>query len=307
MRNPVIVFGSINMDLVVRTPRFPRPGETLTGKGFFSAPGGKGANQAVAAARLGAPTWMVGRVGRDVFADSLLASLQASGVQTDAVFQDPSQPSGIALITVDDQAENQIIIVPGANGQVGEADLERMRPLLHPGGVLLLQLETTLPGVMAAARLARQHGLVVVLDPAPAIPLPGEIFPLLDWITPNENEAALLAGHPVQTAEAAQQAANELQRRGVPNVVIKMGSRGAFWSSPQGGQMLPPFRVQPVDTVAAGDAFNGALAAGLVAGLPTPEVLRRACAAGAISTTRPGAQPSMPSLDELEEFLGNHE
>ncbi len=295
------------MDLVVRTPRFPRPGETLTGKGFFSAPGGKGANQAVAAARLGAPTWMVGRVGRDVFADSLLASLQASGVQTDAVFQDPSQPSGIALITVDDQAENQIIIVPGANGQVGEADLERMRPLLHPGGVLLLQLETTLPGVMAAARLARQHGLVVVLDPAPAIPLPGEIFPLLDWITPNENEAALLAGHPVQTAEAAQQAANELQRRGVPNVVIKMGSRGAFWSSPQGGQMLPPFRVQPVDTVAAGDAFNGALAAGLVAGLPTPEVLRRACAAGAISTTRPGAQPSMPSLDELEEFLGNHE
>lgn len=307
MRNPVIVFGSINMDLVVRTPRFPRPGETLTGKGFFSAPGGKGANQAVAAARLGASTWMVGRVGRDVFADSLLASLQASGVQTDAVFQDPSQPSGIALITVDDQAENQIIIVPGANGQVGEADLERMRPLLHPGGVLLLQLETTLPGVMAAARLARQHGLVVVLDPAPAIPLPGEIFPLLDWITPNENEAALLAGHPVQTAEAAQQAANELQRRGVPNVVIKMGSRGAFWSSPQGGQMLPPFRVQPVDTVAAGDAFNGALAAGLVAGLPTPEVLRRACAAGAISTTRPGAQPSMPSLDELEEFLGNHE
>lgn len=295
------------MDLVVRTPRFPRPGETLTGKGFFSAPGGKGANQAVAAARLGASTWMVGRVGRDVFADSLLASLQASGVQTDAVFQDPSQPSGIALITVDDQAENQIIIVPGANGQVGEADLERMRPLLHPGGVLLLQLETTLPGVMAAARLARQHGLVVVLDPAPAIPLPGEIFPLLDWITPNENEAALLAGHPVQTAEAAQQAANELQRRGVPNVVIKMGSRGAFWSSPQGGQMLPPFRVQPVDTVAAGDAFNGALAAGLVAGLPTPEVLRRACAAGAISTTRPGAQPSMPSLDELEEFLGNHE
>jgi len=295
------------MDLVVRTPRFPRPGETLTGKGFFSAPGGKGANQAVAAARLGAPTWMVGRVGRDVFADSLLASLQASGVQTDAVFQDPSQPSGIALITVDDQAENQIIIVPGANGQVGEADLERMRPLLHPGGVLLLQLETTLPGVMAAARLARQHGLVVVLDPAPAIPLPGEIFPLLDWITPNENEAALLAGHPVQTAEAAQQAANELQRRGVPNVVIKMGSRGAFWSSPQGGQMLPPFRVQPVDTVAAGDAFNGALAAGLVASLPTPEVLRRACAAGAISTTRPGAQPSMPSLDELEEFLGNHE
>ena len=302
----VVVFGSINMDLVVRTPRFALPGETLTGRTFFTAPGGKGANQAVAAARLGAPTFMVGRVGGDVFGDALIASLQASGVHTDAVFKDTSQPSGTALITVDDRAENQIIIVPGANGQMGEQDLERMHQVLGSSGVLLLQLETPMPGVIAAARLARQHGLVVVLDPAPAVPLPDELYQTIDWITPNESEAALLVGFPVSDESSARQAANVLHQRGVDNVVIKMGARGAFWSHPAGDQLLPPFRVQPVDTVAAGDAFNGALAAGLEAGLLPAEALRRACAVGAISTTRPGAQPSMPTLSELEDFLTAH-
>ena len=302
----VVVFGSINMDLVVRTPRFARPGETLTGRSFYTAPGGKGANQAVAAARLGAPTWMIGRVGGDVFGDALIASLQVSGVHTETVYQDAAQPSGTALITVDDQAENQIIIVPGANGQVGEDDLERMHPLLDRGGVLLLQLETPLPGVIAAAQRAHQHGLTVVLDPAPAVPLPDELYQTIDWITPNESEAALLVGFAVLDEASARQAADVLHHLGVPNVVVKMGGRGAFWSGPAAEQMLPAFHVQPVDTVAAGDAFNGALGAGLDAGLAPVEALHRACAVGAISTTRPGAQPSMPTLSELEDFLTAH-
>jgi ribokinase len=302
----VVVFGSINMDLVVRTPRFAQPGETLTGRTFYTAPGGKGANQAVAAARLGAPTWMVGRVGADVFGQALVSSLQASGVQTEVVFTDPSQPSGTALITVDDRAENQIIIIPGANGQMGEDDLERMHRVIGTRGVLLLQLETPLPGVLAAAQLARQHGLTVILDPAPAATLPDELYQAIDWITPNESEAALLVGFAVSDETSARQAAIVLHQRGVANVVIKMGGRGAFWSSPAGRLMLPPFHVQPVDTVAAGDAFNGALAAGLETGLAPAEALRRACAVGAISTTRPGAQPSMPTLSELEEFLTAH-
>jgi len=302
----VVVFGSINMDLVVRTPRFALPGETLTGRTFFTAPGGKGANQAVAAARLGAPTFMVGRVGGDVFGDALIASLQASKVHTEAVFKDSSQPSGTALITVDDRAENQIIIVPSANGQMGQEDLERMHQVLGSSGVLLLQLETPMPGVIAAAQLARHHGLVVVLDPAPAVPMPDELYQTIDWITPNESEAALLVGFAVSDEVSARQAAVELHQRGVANVVIKMGGRGAFWSVPAGDRMLPAFRVQPVDTVAAGDAFNGALAAGLDAGLVPAEALRRACAVGAISTTRPGAQPSMPTLSELENFLTTH-
>lgn len=303
----VVVFGSINMDLVVRTPRFTQPGETLTGRTFFTAPGGKGANQAVAAARLGAPTWMVGRVGTDVFADSLIASLQSSGVRTEAVFKDASQPSGTALITVDDRGENQIIIIPGANGQVGEDDLERMHRILDPGGVLLLQLEVPLPAVLAAARLARQHGLTVILDPAPAVPLPPELFQAADWITPNESEAALLAGFEVKDEESAARAAAVFHQRGTPNVVIKMGGRGAFWSSPNGQSLVTPFRITPVDTVAAGDAFNGAFAAGLEVGLPPADALRRASAAGAFSATRSGAQPSMPTLAELEEFILNYD
>lgn len=303
----VVVFGSINMDLVVRTPRFTQPGETLTGRTFFTAPGGKGANQAVAAARLGAPTWMVGRVGMDVFADSLIASLQSSGVRTEAVFKDASQPSGTALITVDDRGENQIIIIPGANGQVGEDDLERMHRILGTGGVLLLQLEVPLPGVLAAARLARRHGLSVILDPAPAVTLPPELFQAADWITPNESEAALLAGFEVKDEASAARAASVFHQRGTPNVVIKMGGRGAFWSSPNGQSLVPPFRITPVDTVAAGDAFNGAFAAGLEVGLPPADALRRASAAGAFSATRPGAQPSMPTLAELEEFILNYD
>ncbi len=300
----VLVFGSINMDLVVQTPRFLQPGETLTGNTFYTAPGGKGANQAVAAARLGAPTRMIGRVGRDVFGPSLLESLRTNGVDTITVSIDTVQPSGIAHITVDQNAENIIIIIPGANGQMGMEDVARLEGLLPQGGALLLQLEIPLPAVLAAAKLAHSNGLAVILDPAPAIPLPEELYRLIDWITPNESEAAALVGFPIQTEAEAARAASALHERGVPNVVIKMGGRGAYLSAGAGaGRLLPPFKVNPIDTVAAGDAFNGALAAALVADLPVEQAMRWAMGAGALSTTKPGAQPSMPTLAELESFL----
>lgn len=299
----IAVFGSINMDLVVRAPRFPRPGETLSGHTFYTAPGGKGANQAVAAARLGAATYMVGRVGQDVFSKALLESLQVNRVNVDGIWRDPDHPSGTAVIMVDDSAENSIIIVPGANGAINYDDLNRLEEALKIASHLLLQLEIPVEMVVAAAKLARQRGVAVILDPAPARPLPEELYCSVDWITPNESEASILMQKTIQTEQEAAQAASMLHERGVPNVVIKMGSKGALWSDGERQRFLPAYLVQAVDTVAAGDAFNGALAAALSEGKPVMEALTWAMAAGALSTTRYGAQPSMPQRKELLAFI----
>jgi ribokinase len=295
----VLVFGSINMDLVVRTSRFPLPGETLSGSDFYTAPGGKGANQAVAAGRLEAPVGMVGRVGGDVFGQALLDSLKRNGVDTNSVQVDPSQPSGVAVITVDDAAENHILIVAGANGQVGAGDVERLEAALDGATHLLLQFEVPMEAVTAAAQAARRKGVAVILDPAPARLVPAELFSLVDIITPNESEAAQLVGFPVDSQDAARRAASELLRRGVRQVVIKMGRRGAFWTDGQQQHFFPAYKVTAVDTTAAGDAFNGALAAALDEGQSMPDALQWAMAAGALSTTRPGAQPSMAGRDEV--------
>ena len=301
----VVVFGSINMDLVVRTARFPQPGETLHGQTFFTAPGGKGANQAVASARLGVPTRMVGRVGQDVFSSTLLEILQQDGVEISGVLQDPDQPSGTAVIMVDDQAENQIVIVAGANGAVGDPDLARLDQALQGAGQLLLQLEVPMDAVQAAARLAHEQGVTVIFDPAPVRPLPDKLYSYIDLLTPNESEASALVGFTVQDEASAAKAARVLLERGVHQVVIKMGGRGAYWHDGQQGVFLPVFKVNPVDTVAAGDAFNGALAAGLAEGLPMQEALRWGMAGGAISTTRIGAQPSLANREELLSLLKN--
>lgn len=298
----VVVFGSINMDLVVRAPRLPAPGETLTGHTFFTVPGGKGANQAVACGRLGVPTRMVGRVGRDVFAATLRASLAEAGVDTAGVVETPG-PSGVAAIAVDDAAENTIVVVPGANGAVGADDVARLDAALAGARVLLLQLEVPLDAVVAAAGAARRRGVTVVLDPAPARTLPPELYALADIITPNETEAAALAGAPVHDEAGAARAARELLARGVGRVVIKLGARGAYAADAAGGATSPAFPVTPVDTVAAGDAFNGGLAAALCEGRPFDEALRWGLAAGAISVTRVGAQPSMPTRAELLALL----
>ncbi|GIW03267.1 ribokinase [Roseiflexus sp.] len=299
----IVVFGSINMDLVVRTPRLPAPGETLTGHSFFTAPGGKGANQAVACARLGAPTRMVGRVGDDLFGEQLRHSLRSFGVQDDGVLTTPG-PSGVALIAVDDAAENTIVIVPGANGAVGSEDMPRLERALDGARALLLQLETPLATVAAAARAGRARGATVILDPAPALPLPDELYALADILTPNESEATTLTGIPVHDEQSAAAAARALRARGARTVIIKLGARGALAADANGVRFWPAFTVTAVDTVAAGDAFNGGLAVALSEGRPFEEAIRWGLAAGALSVTKHGAQPSMPDRAELLALSG---
>jgi len=225
-------------------------------------------------------------------------------VDTGGVLVDAGQPSGVAVITVDDSAENHIIIVAGANGQVGGADVERLEAALDGATHLLLQFEVPMDSVVAAARAAWQRGVSVILDPAPARSIPAELYGLVDIITPNESEAAQLVGFPVDGEAAAQRAAEELLGRGVRQVVIKMGSRGAFYSDGNESQFFPAYKVNAVDTTAAGDAFNGALACALDEGHSMSDALRWAMAAGALSTTRPGAQPSMATRSEVLAMVG---
>lgn len=265
-----IVFGSINMDLVVKTPQLPVPGETLLGHEFFTSSGGKGANQAVALARLGVPTQIVGRVGGDSFGSELVDSLQTAGVQTEYILVDQAVNSGIAAIAVDDTGENQIIIVPGANGRVDATDVKRLASLLPGVSALLLQLEIPMSAVLAAAQAARYAGVTVILDPAPAqIKILDELYGLIDIITPNENEAGQLVGFAVKEPNSAIDAAAILRQRGVETAIIKLGDRGVVCATQEETFFVPAFPVTAIDTVAAGDAFNGGLAAALVEGLST--------------------------------------
>jgi len=299
----VLVFGSINMDLVARSQRLPLPGETLIGHAFTTAPGGKGANQAVACARLATPTKMIGRVGGDQFGTELLNNLQANGVDVSGVAVDPEQTSGIAQIALDDAGENSIIVIPGANGAVAEPELVRLAAAVEQVSILLLQLELPLPLVAEAARLAHENGVMVILDPAPAVPLPADLYPFIDILTPNETEAATLVGFPIEDEQEAHRACDLLQARGANKVILKLGARGVFVSA-LGAR--PAFRVTAVDTVAAGDAFNGALAAALNQGLQFEEAVEWGLAAGALAVTQPGAQSAMPSHEQLLSFLNKN-
>jgi ribokinase len=301
----ILVFGSINMDLVSHVPHLPAPGETVAGVDFFTAPGGKGANQAVSCARLGMPTLMVGRVGDDVFGSALRTSLNQYGVDIQQVLTTPGS-SGLAVIHVDDNAENSIVIIPGANGKVGSTDLEHLETVLRGASTLLLQLEVPLDAVVQAARLARAEGIRIILDPAPARSIPDELFALTDIITPNETETTALIGAPVQDLVEIEEAARTLLDRGVQQVVIKLGARGAYAHDGSVGRLIPAFSVSAVDTTAAGDAFNGALAAALEKGMTLFDAVRFANAAGALSATRRGAQESMPDAGAIETFLTNH-
>jgi ribokinase len=302
----VVVFGSINMDLVVQTPRLPRAGETLTAHTFFTASGGKGANQAVASARLDTPTRMVGRVGGDVFGPTLLRNLQGDRVDISGVTTDAAQPSGIAVIAVDDAAENMIIVAPGANGAIASEEVARLKDTLADATVLLLQLEIPMGAVVTAAQMAHEQGVKVILDPAPAQQLPPELYDLIDVLTPNETEAASLVGFDLADEDAVERAAEVLTQRGARNVVIKLGSRGAYWRHGTTGRFLPTFPVEAVDTVAAGDAFNGALAAALDEDREIAEALRWGLAAGALSVTKAGAQPSLPDRNAVMQLLQSH-
>ena len=294
----IVVVGSINMDLVVETERFPAPGETLLGQRFSTFPGGKGANQAVAAARLGAPVRMIGRVGADKFGDALLATLQNDGVDTRWVQQDAQAASGVALITVSADGQNTIVVAAGANGRLSAQDVTAAEAAFIDAGAVVLQLEIPLPAVEAAARLGRKHGAAVVLNPAPAQPLSDELLALADYLVPNQTELELLSGQP-----DLERGMRALMERGVRNLVVTLGERGARWVSPAGTLDAPAFAVRAVDTVAAGDAFVGAFSAALAEGRPVQEALLRGNAAGALAVTRAGAQPSLPTRAELEAFL----
>lgn len=302
---PICVVGSLNMDLVVRTPRLPQAGETVSGGPFGTYLGGKGANQAVAAARLGAAVSMVGRVGGDAFGDALRSGVQQAGVDVRHVVALPEVASGVALIAVDASGQNAIIIAPGANGALTPADVDSAEEAIAGARVLLLQLETPLPAVQRAAELARAADTTVVLNPAPAQALPPDLLALVDFLIPNEHEAAILLGEPGFAGDAARQAVDLREVTGVGNVVMTLGGRGVILVS---GTESTPHVVQPhavtvVDTTAAGDAFVGAFAVALAEGRAPQEAVRWGNAAGALAVTRSGAQPSLPTRVEVEALL----
>ena len=292
------------MDLVTVSRRSPQPGETVVGDRFLTCPGGKGANQAVAAARMGARVSMVGRVGGDSFGGELLGHLRSAGVDVAGIEVDSGASSGIAVINIDSSAQNRIVQVLGANATCGPAEVSRVVEAMEHASVLMLQLEAPLEASLEAARAAFSMGRTVVLDPGPARPLPDEMYACCSYITPNETEAQALVGFPVVDSASAETAAARLLERGAGCAIVTMGSLGAYYSDGSTSRHLPAHPVDPVDTVAAGDAFNGALAAALAEGAGPEEAVERAMAAGALAVTRHGAQDSMPHRAEVEAFLG---
>jgi ribokinase len=304
MQSTIHVFGSLNMDLVCRTPRLPQPGETILGTHFATLPGGKGANQAVAAARLGASTSMGGRVGNDAFGTQLLEGLKAAGVNADGVSVDEGEPTGVAAIAVDDAGRNTIVVVPGANGEVSEGDVERLSLRLMPGDILLLQFEVPLAAVMAAARAAKSRGATVIVDPAPArADLPADFFAVVDILTPNQIEASQITGLPVTDIPTATAAARQLVQRGVAMAIVKLGDQGAVVSTADTTFHQPALPVEVVDTVAAGDAFNGGLAVALAEGMAVATAAQFASAVAAAAVMHPGAQAAMPERSQVTALL----
>jgi ribokinase len=296
----VVVLGSLNMDLVVQTRLHPRPGETVHGSGFVTVPGGKGANQAAAAARLGASVAMVGRVGRDAFGQEIVANLAAQGVQTDHIMVDDPSPSGIAMIVVDAAGENTIVVAPGANGAVAVDDVERARELLSTASYLVLQFEIPLPVVRAAISLASSLGVRVVLNPAPAVRVAPEFFAGVYALVVNETEAQTFSGQPVSDAVQAAAAARELQSFGPEVVIVTLGAEGALLRSGELELHVPAHRVKAVDTTGAGDTFVGGLVAAMLQGISLDKAVRYATCAGTLATMRFGAQTSIPSANEVD-------
>ncbi len=301
----VLVVGSVNMDLIVRCRRVPDAGQTVHGDDLATAGGGKGANQAVAASRLGADTALVARVGEDDFGDRLRQALADEGIDVHAVTRDPDAASGVALILLEEGGQNRIVVMGGANGRLNASEVSTAQALLSEADVLLTQLEIPLNVVAGAAQAARDVGVTSVLDAGPATDtamregIPG----LFDVVSPNESETEALTGIRVDSLDDASRAAARLRELGAREVIVKLGAQGAYWQGPDGDQHVPGFEIDPVDTTAAGDAFTACLAIGLAEGLPVPECIRRANATGALACLKLGAQPSMPTQQELDDFL----
>lgn len=299
----VVALGGINMDLSAAARRMPAPGETVFGDSFRVAPGGKGANQAVAAARLGASVRMVGRVGADDFGAALLDNLRREGVDASGVATDPDNPSGVAMILLDERKRNYIVAAYGANLASDHAQVEAAEKALNGADALLLQLEAPLEVCAAAARAAREKGALVVWDPAPAVPMGEDAYRLCDVLTPNQTEAEALTGVRVSDGESARAAARRLVQEGVRAAVVTLGEGGAYLQTRDYGELVPPFDVPTVDTVAAGDAFAAALGVALAEGRGLPSAVRWASAAGALAVTRRGAQDAMPRRDEVDALI----
>ena len=302
-RPRVVVVGSSNTDMVVRVPSLPRPGETVLGGTFFTSRGGKGANQAVAAARAGGAVAMIGCLGDDALGDETIAALAAEGIAVDGIRRAAGTPSGVALILVDEGGENCIAVASGANALLGPEDVARPAELLSPDVVLLIQLETPLETVVAAARAARRAGARVILNPAPARELPDELLALVSVLTPNESEAERLSGIRSDDERGLERAASALLGRGVGAVVVTLGAAGAYLATAEQRETIAGWRVEARDTTGAGDVFNGALAVALAGGLSMLDAVRFANAAAAISVTRDGAQSAAPRRDEIIRLL----
>ena len=304
MKTPrIIVVGSSNTDMIIKLERIPRPGETILGGAFVTAAGGKGANQAVGAARAGGQVTFIARVGHDMFGDQAVAGFIRDGINVNHVVRDKTNPSGVALIFVAKDGENSIAVAGGSNAKLSPADVRKAKAAFAGASVLVMQLETPLETVQAAADFAAKTGVRVILNPAPAQPLPDKLLKCVSILTPNETEAELLTGIAVTDTASAAVAAAKLRARGVQTVIITLGARGAFVATEVGAQLVTGFKVKAVDTTAAGDIFNGALAVALAEGKPLDQAVRFANAAAAISVTRLGAQPSAPTRREIDKFL----
>ena len=306
-QKPIVVVGSINTDLVAVTRRIPVVGETVIGSDFQIHPGGKGANQAVAIARLGYPVRLIGRLGNDTFGAELRSSLEEAGVDISGVSTSDGA-SGVAVIVVSERGENSIVLAPGANSKVAPEDLDANLSILKSAGMVLAQLEIPLETIEYLARICAQENVPLILDPAPARDLPSGIFKDIAWFTPNQTEAAFYVGdeHSESSSPSPAEMAKMFLSRGCHGVVLKMGAHGTYLASKEGiGSLVPAFPVNAIDTTAAGDAFNAGFATALMLGKSPLDSAAFAAAVAAISVTRIGAQPSMPSMAEVEEFMEN--
>lgn len=295
----IVVIGSTNTDMVIIADHLPAPGETILGGSFFMNPGGKGANQAVAAKRLGGDVTFIAKTGNDIFGERSVRMFKEQGINTDFLLTDPLNPSGVALITIDKDAENTIVVASGANGALYPADLEPAIETIKDAAIVLMQLEIPLETVLYAAEMAANNGARVILNPAPACPLPENLFQYISIITPNETEAEMLSGVRITNLESARVAALIIRAKGVRTVIITLGASGAFISNADTEMLVPSPVVHAVDTTAAGDVFNGALAVALAEGWPLTDAVDFGCRAAAISVTRLGAQAAAPYRHEI--------
>jgi len=303
MQAKVVIVGSLNMDLVTRAPRLPRAGETLAGQSFVTVPGGKGANQAVAAARLGASVAMIGCVGGDAYGEQLRSALLAEGIDCQAVTAIEGESTGVALIVVDDNSQNAIVIVAGGNGHVTSDVVDLFDGLLSQAEVIICQLEVPTATVGHVLKRGRELGKTVILNPAPASgPLPAEWYAWVDYLIPNESEATALTGLPVDSVATADAAATALMASGVGKVIVTLGEQGALFASRARSAHFPAPKVKPVDTTAAGDTFVGGFAAALAEGKSESDAIRFGQIAAALSVTRSGAQPSIPTVNEVQSY-----